>query len=269
MYIFPRIFQHPPGSTRLRILGLVSSDTGFYQCFGTNAGGTAQQTMHLKVLRPGQEKPPTQLGPPQNVTSTSATSDSVSLKWAPPAQITDSLPVLGYTIYYKKLPDSPRERSVNLTKSAKNPVPPTETTIDRLQPNTTYIFRVQAYGPTGPGVHSNEITVRTVGEDPIIIDDLSAVPLSSSLLHLSWSTTSDSVQRWVIFYQEVNGGIFGNDDGRGETLTVNIPQADIDSLKPFTTYRIRVHAVSRVSSFMLIELKAHVGALITDTICLI
>ncbi|CAL8139904.1 unnamed protein product [Orchesella dallaii] len=237
-------FQHPPGSTRLRILGLVSSDTGFYQCFGTNAGGTEQQTMHLRVLRPGQEKPPTQLGPPTNFTTTSVTSDSISLKWGPPF-VVEAVPVLGYTIYYKKLPDSPRERTMNLTKSAKNPVPPTEATIDRLQPNTTYIFRVQAYAPSGPGVHSSEITVRTVGEDPIIVEDFIAIPTSSSSVQVRWSTTSDSVQRWVIFYQEVNGGIFGNDDGRGETLTVNIPQAEIDSLKPFTMYKIKVHAVSR------------------------
>ena len=38
----------------LWILGLIVSDSGFYQCFAENSVGTIQATMQLKVLQQGE-----------------------------------------------------------------------------------------------------------------------------------------------------------------------------------------------------------------------
>ncbi|XP_021962804.1 neogenin isoform X2 [Folsomia candida] len=49
-------FQIVHGNS-LKILGLVTTDAGMYQCFGANSAGNVQTGVHLQVLRPGQEMP--------------------------------------------------------------------------------------------------------------------------------------------------------------------------------------------------------------------
>lgn len=51
--ITPNDYMRIVGGHNLRILGLINSDAGMFQCVGTNPAGTVQASARLQILQPG------------------------------------------------------------------------------------------------------------------------------------------------------------------------------------------------------------------------
>lgn len=49
--INPNDYMHLVGGHNLRILGLLRSDAGMFQCIGVNSVGSIQEAAHLKVIQ--------------------------------------------------------------------------------------------------------------------------------------------------------------------------------------------------------------------------
>ena len=53
IYHFNCLFLQIVNGNNLKILGCLGSDTAMYQCFGTNPSGNVQASVHLRVLKKG------------------------------------------------------------------------------------------------------------------------------------------------------------------------------------------------------------------------
>ena len=53
--VIPSDYFQIDNGRNLRILGLVKSDAGVYQCFGSNPAGTVQAAAQLVVLETGKD----------------------------------------------------------------------------------------------------------------------------------------------------------------------------------------------------------------------
>ncbi|CAG0894859.1 unnamed protein product [Darwinula stevensoni] len=193
----------------LKILGLVSSDAGIYQCMAFNAAGYIQASAHLSVLPASGSSPSHEeveisdlpdldlqthlhLGDdwgvqglpsdPRNVSSVIVSKRFVTLRWQPPLH--SEGPVLTYSVFYHQ-DSSNRERIVNTSKE--------ETIIQGLQPGKAYTFQVVAHGPQGPGIPSKPIVIMTQGEDSIPTGprNLRAFPVSNSAIQVQWDAPSN------------------------------------------------------------------------------
>ncbi|CAG7836151.1 unnamed protein product, partial [Allacma fusca] len=211
----------------LKILGLVASDAGMYQCVGTNPAGNVQASVHLQVLKPGEIKP------------ISDVEAAVSVETLPlPLPVK---PFLGQSLPIPRLGGNGNGVSENHTASPDGPSAPREvaavlvstrfvtltwkaplitngrivayaifykelgsdrervlnTTKSRLeeinvqglQPNKRYTFRVVPYNDKGAGVSSREITVLTQPEVDVPGPPrfLKAWPSSPTKVHLQWA----------------------------------------------------------------------------------
>ncbi|CAN7984038.1 unnamed protein product, partial [Ixodes hexagonus] len=157
----------------LRILGLVDSDRGMYQCFGSNPAGNVQTSAQLIVLDPDSPHPGTRASfttpyleysgelhrgknvpsAPREVVARLVSTRFATLSWTVPEKVDGS--ILAYSVYYKE-EGSSRERVLNTTRQSLE-----EIIIQGLRPATKYFFRVVAYNEQGPGDSSPELEVET------------------------------------------------------------------------------------------------------------
>ncbi|GIY49793.1 neogenin [Caerostris darwini] len=218
----------------LRVLGLVGSDAGVYQCFATNPAGAIQSTAQLLLLEPGDhihsKNVPTA---PVDATAVIVSTRFVTLSWKQPIKTHGE--IVAYSVYYKEN-TSTRERVINTTRLRLE-----EINIQGLQPFTKYQFRVVAYNLHGPGASSEEITVETQSEVhvPSAPKNLKAVALSPISIHVSWeppdSATLEPIQKYKLFYME---------EGTSEEREVTTSETShtLRGLRKFTDYNFWVVA---------------------------
>ncbi|XP_055934976.1 neogenin-like isoform X4 [Argiope bruennichi] len=230
----------------LRVLGLVRSDAGVYQCFAINPAGAVQATAQLILLQPvaPSAKPKSFTGDqthskevptaPVDVKAVIVSTRFVTLSWTQPDKTYGE--IIAYSVYYKE-DTSTRERVLNTTRLRLE-----EINIQGLQPSTKYQFRVVAYNEHGPGTSSEEITVETQSEVhvPSAPRNLKAVALSPVSIHVSWdppeSAALEPIQKYKLFYME---------EGASEEREVSTTEATshtLRGLRKFTDYNFWVAA---------------------------
>ncbi|XP_063997310.1 netrin receptor DCC-like [Pogoniulus pusillus] len=131
-----------------------------------------------------------------------------------------------------------RERVVNISQASALQV-----TVDNLQPEVLYTFRVVATNQWGPGESSPTIKVVTQGEVqvPGPVENLQAVASSPTSIFTSWSPPTSPggpVQGYRIFCLEVT-------TGREEVVEVQGLSYSLEGLKKFTEYHLRVLAYNK------------------------
>ncbi|WAR29086.1 NEO1-like protein [Mya arenaria] len=162
----------------LQFLGLVMSDSGYYQCFAENSVGTIQATMQLKVVQQNSPLPISPSTPSiyyhvQRSGAYSATNPDdvpsqptslmvaivstryVTLTWSEPDRIGPS-EIIAYMIKWVET-GSERERVTNTTQREVN--------ILHLRPNSEYQFWVSAFNRYGGTIVPANIKIRTQEEE--------------------------------------------------------------------------------------------------------
>ncbi|XP_053910908.1 netrin receptor DCC isoform X2 [Cuculus canorus] len=262
--VIPSDYFQIVGGGNLRILGVVKSDEGFYQCVAENEAGNAQASAQLIVPQPdattttlspppfGPFRPPPSLivsspsppvvpspgvlpSPPRDVVPVLVSSRFVRLSWRPPLEVHGHIQT--YTVFFSK-DGINRERALNTSQSG-----PLQVTVGNLKPEETYTFRVVAFNEWGPGETSQPIKVVTQPElqVPGPVENFRVVSTTPTSLLVSWdppSSLHSPIEGYRIFWMETT-------TGREETVEVDGFSYRLEGLKKFTEYTLRSIAYNR------------------------
>ncbi|XP_052785952.1 neogenin-like isoform X3 [Mya arenaria] len=220
----------------LQFLGLVMSDSGYYQCFAENSVGTIQATMQLKVVQQSAYSATNPDDVPSQPTSLMVAIVStryVTLTWSEPDRIGPS-EIIAYMIKWVET-GSERERVTNTTQREVN--------ILHLRPNSEYQFWVSAFNRYGGTIVPANIKIRTQEEDDVPTEpqNVQAVPLSPKSVELTWelpTQTKGRLLNYAIFYY--------TDNGVEEDQEVHVDSSKTEhlftDLEEYTEYTFRVVA---------------------------
>nr|XP_042706605.1 netrin receptor DCC isoform X2 [Chrysemys picta bellii] len=233
--VIPSDYFQIVGGSNLRILGLVKSDEGFYQCVAENDAGNAQTSAQLIIPEPAIPSSSVLPSAPRDVVPVLVSSRFVRLSWRPPAETKGN--ILAYTVYFSRESIN-RERAQNTTQSET-----LQLTVGNLKPEETYTFRVVAYNEWGPGESSQSIKVVTQPElqVPGPVENLRAVSTSPTSILLSWEPpayANGPVQGYRLFCTETA-------TGKEQNIDVDGLSYKLEGLKKFTEYTLRFLAYNR------------------------
>ncbi|NP_001164709.1 neogenin [Saccoglossus kowalevskii] len=210
--------------TNLKILGLVKSDEGLYQCKASNDIGNIQTSAQLIIVdrdeslptmpvlisttttspsptamvgtdtSPGSRLVPTA---PRDVLPQLVSTRFVDLTWREPGLTNGN--IMAYSVYFRRQ-GSPRERVVNTTT--------VEERIEELIPSTRYEFRIKAYNQHGAGEMSPVLYVETQPEvqaaGPVM--NLRAIALSTTVIKVLWdppTRRNGQIDHYKLYYAEL------------------------------------------------------------------
>ncbi|XP_064294307.1 netrin receptor DCC [Phalacrocorax carbo] len=233
--VIPSDYFQIVGGSNLRILGLVKSDEGFYQCVAENEAGNAQASAQLIIPEPAVPSSSVLPSAPRDVVPVLVSSRFVRLSWRPPAEVRGS--VQTYTVFFSR-DGVNRERAVNTSQSGT-----LQLTVGNLKPEETYTFRVVAYNEWGPGESSQPVKVATQPElqVPGPVENLRAVSTSPTSILVSWDPpayANGPVQGYRLFCTETA-------TGREQNVEVDGLSYRLEGLKKFTEYSLRFLAYNR------------------------
>lgn len=223
-------------ANRLRILGLVKTDQGVYQCIASNDLGTSQAAAQLLVDSPDSSSiaassgQPLTPSAPLGLKTVTIGSRVISLEWDAPVQRHGN--ILRYHVLYKE-ENIDRERMANFSSSSG--------TLTGLQPDTLYIVRVAAENEAGMGKMSDHIKITTKREQavPGKVVNLRATALSSETVEVKWDPppTGPVALRYKLFYIRNPPG----DELETQTITTATSYT-FHGMEKYTEYLIRVEA---------------------------
>ncbi|XP_074661525.1 neogenin-like [Tubulanus polymorphus] len=250
--IIPNDYFQIVDGKHLRILGLVRSDDGIYQCMASNEVGNIQASAQLIIIQTAP--PPTEApsGGNHGVDVNSAGSASVmsetlpskpldltpaiistrfiTLSWKMP-EVTGNSEIVAYSVYWKEL-GSNRERVMNTTK--------TEANVQHLKPLTEYEFRVLAYNREGPSPQFATIKLNTKAEVhvPGPVNNVRLHVLGPRAIQVNWEKPerpNGDISRYTLYYYTVGDNVEKFVDVTGDGYR-------LDMLEPYTEYRVRIVA---------------------------
>uniref|UniRef100_A0A8C0D0S1 DCC netrin 1 receptor n=1 Tax=Balaenoptera musculus TaxID=9771 RepID=A0A8C0D0S1_BALMU len=233
--VIPSDYFQIVGGSNLRILGVVKSDEGFYQCVGENEAGNAQTSAQLIVPKPAIPSSSILPSAPRDVVPVLVSSRFVRLSWRPPAEAKGNIQT--FTVFYSREGDN-RERAVNTSQPGS-----LQFTVGNLKPEAMYTFRVVAYNEWGPGESSQPIKVATQPElqVPGPVENLQAVSTSPTSVLITWEPpayANGPVQGYRLFCTEVS-------TGKEQNIEVDGLSYKLEGLKKFTEYTLRFLAYNR------------------------
>lgn len=220
----------------LRILGVLKSDEGMYQCIATNNVGMIQAFAQLVIFEsPSQDEivSQSQMAPassPSDLRAIYVSSRFVTLSWR------DERPAAaaGYLIYWREK-DSTRQRLLNTSYLEAN--------IRDLKSRTKYDVQVKSFNENGRNSIAAEITVETMHEEsvPGPPANLRPVPTSSTSIYVSWDpaeNSSDPITYYKLFYYNML-------DSSAEMEFIALLDYTVTGLLKFNKYVFRVIAFNK------------------------
>ncbi|KAJ6643801.1 Neogenin [Pseudolycoriella hygida] len=229
--ITPNDYMQIVGGHNLRILGLINSDAGMFQCVGSNPAGSVQAAARLHIIEPDGTKgmKATLPGPPRDLVAQIVNPRFVALSWMEPLKNPDE--VTSYTVYYK-MTTSERERKIT-TKSRDDQL----ANIQSLLPGKTYQFRVVGNSNFGAGESSAIYEVSTQPEENISgpPQDIDGFAISHKELHIQWTPpliANGNISKYRIYYSMDDGSEMYTDSTSLEVV--------LSELRPFTEYTVSV-----------------------------
>ncbi|XP_061190970.1 neogenin-like isoform X3 [Saccostrea echinata] len=227
----------------LRILGLVPTDAGFYQCHGNNELGSIQAIAQLIVLPNGPVSSTASyqyLDPyssnganlpkePSDLSAAIISKRFITLRWTQPS----NREVTGYSVFWKEQ-GSTRERMLNTTH--------TEANIPRLKPDTNYEFRVRAVNSYGFSSNFARTTVRTDKDVavPSPAVDVLAIPQSPHSILVSWNPPRQpkgQITKYLLIFSEA-------DSSHTSQIEVTDTKKLLRGLMAFREYTFHIVAVN-------------------------
>ncbi|XP_016943279.3 neogenin isoform X3 [Drosophila suzukii] len=251
--ITPNDYMQLVDGHNLKILGLLNSDAGMFQCVGTNAAGSVHAAARLRVVPQGDspEQDPSVPHPgakpldsglqarlpsqPRDLVAQIVKSRFVTLSWVEPLQ--NAGDVVYYTVYYK-MNNSEREQKM-VTKSHDDQ----QVNIQSLLPGRTYQFRVEANTNFGSGASSAPLEVSTQPEVNIAGPprNFEGHARSHKEIYVKWaepSVTNGEILKYRVYYSE-------NDSGADLYHDSTALDAVLTELRPNTDYVISVVPFNR------------------------
>ncbi|XP_026841252.1 neogenin isoform X5 [Drosophila persimilis] len=256
--VTPNDYMQLVADHNLRILGLLHSDAGMFQCVGTNAAGSVQAAARLRVVPPGDSSeqeananaaagsgvPLKSLGSgllarlpsqPRDLAAQIVKPRFVTLSWAEPLQ--NAGEVVYYTVYYK-MNNSEREQKM-VTKSHDD----LQVNIQSLLPGRTYQFRVVASTNFGSGESSAPLEVSTQPEVNIAGPPraFEGHARSHSEIYVRWeepAVTNGEILKYRVYYSE-------NESGADLYHDSTAMEALLTELRAYTDYVISVVPFNR------------------------
>uniref|UniRef100_A0A8C2SJ76 Netrin receptor DCC n=1 Tax=Capra hircus TaxID=9925 RepID=A0A8C2SJ76_CAPHI len=230
--VIPSDYFQIVGGSNLRILGVVKSDEGFYQCVAENEAGNTQTSAQLIVPKPAILSSSVLPSAPRDVVPVLVSSRFVRLSWRPPAEAKGNIQT--FTVFYSREGDN-RERAVNTSQPGS-----LQFTVGNLKPEAMYTFRVVAYNQWGPGESSQPIKVATQPElqVPGPVENLQAVSTSPTSILITWEPpayANGPVQGYRLFLST----------GKEQNIEVDGLSYKLEGLKKFTEYSLRFLAYNR------------------------
>uniref|UniRef100_A0A914WAK2 Neogenin n=1 Tax=Plectus sambesii TaxID=2011161 RepID=A0A914WAK2_9BILA len=236
--------------TKLKVLGLVKNDQGVYQCLAENEAGSVQTSAQLLVDMADTTSSSAENGAPRvpseplGLRVTASTSRYVSLRWDAPLRSYGEL--LAYSVFFKEK-NSTRERVINSTGQSA--------TVNQLQPDSIYFFRIVGFNENGAGQSTPPIKVTTDHEQavPGKVRDLKGHALNPTTIEIEWKPPSPdgaAPKHYKLFYvktepdEESDGAAAAAaDDYAMETeITTSQTSYTLHGLDKFATYSFRVEA---------------------------
>ncbi|XP_020805470.1 neogenin isoform X3 [Drosophila serrata] len=252
--ITPNDYMQLVDGHNLKILGLLNSDAGMFQCVGTNAAGSVHAAARLRVVpqgdSPEQDSSATSSGSgkplssglqarlpsqPRDLVAQIVKPRFVTLSWVEPLQ--NAGEVVYYTVFYK-MNNSEREQKM-VTKSHDDQ----QVNIQSLLPGRTYQFRVVANTNFGSGESSAPLEVSTQPEVNIAGPprNFEGYALSHKEIHVRWeepAVTNGEILKYRVYYSE-------NDSGADLYHDSTTMSALLTELRPHTDYVISVVPFNR------------------------
>ncbi|XP_044317961.1 neogenin isoform X3 [Drosophila rhopaloa] len=251
--ITPNDYMQLVDGHNLKILGLLNSDAGMFQCVGTNAAGSVHAAARLRVVPQGDspEQDPSAQHPgskvldsglqarlpsqPRDLVAQIVKSRFVTLSWVEPIQNPGD--VVYYTVYYK-MNNSEREQKM-VTKSHDDQ----QVNIQSLLPGRTYQFRVEANTNFGSGASSTPLEVSTQPEVNIAGPprNFEGYARSHNEIYVKWgepAVTNGEILKYRVYYSE-------NDSGADLYHDSTALDAVLTELRPHTDYVISVVPFNR------------------------
>ncbi|XP_017027034.1 neogenin isoform X3 [Drosophila kikkawai] len=253
--ITPNDYMQLVDGHNLKILGLLNSDAGMFQCVGTNAAGSVHAAARLRVVPQGdspeqdssaasssgagkplssglQARLPSQ---PRDLVAQIVKPRFVTLSWVEPLQ--NAGEVVYYTVFYK-MNNSEREQKM-VTKSHDDQ----QVNIQSLLPGRTYQFRVVANTNFGSGESSAPLEVSTQPEVNIAGPPRSfeGYARSHKEIYVRWeepAVTNGEILKYRVYYSE-------NDSGADLYHDSTTMFALLTELRPHTDYVISVVPFNR------------------------
>ncbi|XP_058133726.1 netrin receptor DCC isoform X1 [Dasypus novemcinctus] len=233
--VIPSDYFQIVGESNLRILGVVKSDEGFYQCVAENEAGNAQTSAQLIVPKPAVPSSSVLPSAPRDVVPVLVSSRFVRLSWRPPAEAKGNIQT--FTVFFSREGDN-RERAMNTSQPGS-----LQLTVGNLKPEAMYTFRVVACNEWGPGESSQPIKVATQPElqVPGPVENLQAVSTSPTSIFITWEPpayANGPVQGYRLFCTEAS-------TGKEQNIEVDGLSYKLEGLKKFTEYTLRFLAYNR------------------------
>nr|XP_034321559.1 neogenin isoform X1 [Crassostrea gigas] len=221
----------------LRIMGLVTSDSGYYQCHGSNELGSIQAIAQLVVLPNtlatltdrysygGQRSPPSK---PTGLAAAIVSKRFITLRW----DKDDDGGTTGYTVFWREQ-GSLRERMLNTTQP--------EATLQRLNPDSRYQIQVRAFNRFQYSWSYASIEVDTekdvaVPSPPV---NIRVTPQSPESILVTWDPPlqpKGQILKYLLSYEDAHGS--------PKQIEVLDTRKLLTGLMAFRTYTIRVVAVN-------------------------
>ncbi|XP_067629929.1 neogenin isoform X6 [Eurosta solidaginis] len=262
--ITPNTYMQLVGGHNLRILGLLQSDAGMFQCVGTNPAGSVQAAARLRVVQTDLDGIDSGIGitgvsnadaggggilqatngvthingallnrlpgPPRDLVAQIVKPRFVTLSWMEPKK--NPVEVVSYTVFYK-MNNSEREQKI-VTKSHDDQ----QVNIQNLLPGKTYKFRVVANTNFGPGESSEVLEVLTQPEENIAGPprNVEGHATSEREIFVKWdppTVTNGEISKYRIYYSE-------NESGAEMYHDSTSLSAVLSELRPYTDYTIAV-----------------------------
>ncbi|XP_052084439.1 neogenin-like isoform X3 [Mytilus californianus] len=247
----PSDYFHIIDKKHLRILGLLESDAGMYQCFGNNSVGNVQASVQLMVVNQNVPLPtttrnyrlPTYLGgnigneinlpsEPKDLQAVIVSKQFVTLKWNDPEK-TGPLNEgsLVYSVFWKEK-ESQRERVLNTTLNEAN--------IQHLKPDTSYEFRIRTYNNNGPSPSFARLSITTERDIdvPTPPTNVHADAKSPESIRVSWDPPAQAkgkITKYKLMY-------YMKGDAQEHRIEIIKTNHILQGLKTFKEYSISVVA---------------------------
>nr|KAI8752120.1 neogenin-like; partial [Biomphalaria glabrata] len=225
-----------PGGS-LKILGLLPTDKGMYQCFAENELGQAQVAAYLDVISKAgalysesYSQPPV----PINLKAALVSPRFITITWDLPEK-PEAKDVTQYFVVWREA-GSERQRTSNTTSREFN--------IQGLKSRTKYEIHVRSYNSKGVSQEEAKLTV-TTGQDASVPSppmNLQAIPISSAEIHIKWEPPLEPngiIKSYFLFYYKVGSKVESE-----VTVSNSTTSYTMRNLRTFKEYSVRVVAVN-------------------------
>ncbi|KAE8617245.1 hypothetical protein XENTR_v10009011 [Xenopus tropicalis] len=141
-----------PGEMQVTIQNLLPETVYYFRVVAQNQNGAGESSLPLKVETQPEVQVP---GPAPNFKATPVSPTSVSVSWETP--LSGNGEIQSYKLYYMEK-GADNEQDVDVGGHSY--------TLNGLKKYTEYTFRVVAFNKHGPGVSTQDVTVRTLSDVP-------------------------------------------------------------------------------------------------------